>query len=361
MDMMRRKKMYPKDVESYTVQKNLNNRCRLARVASVNPSEGTCTLQYVDYVGGFAYDVIVSQGSRGEWHMPKKGDVLVTIKDVSDQTRIVGYINFGQAQRVQQTKTLPKLKEGEKFWEAGGTYIHIDRAGNFEVSTPSMGSMSLEAATGVFKTETVDWKIATEAGTQYFGLVKRATLNLDGTKSVEIIEGDTDEYLTEYRFKLVEIADGGLGVSTEDPLVDIGMGTIIDDDGNPVDKNGLPTTWESSSALCINMVVKKSGTELLTLTLSKGGELNISVSDVLNINGGTNGVARKEDATLVNSSTDSAFTTWMSAVDAFCFAAADPGSLATANGVYKAAVPSGAPSDVTGKINEGSETVKVGD
>ena len=355
---MRYKRLYPRDMQSPVVQKNYSQFIRLGQIISVNSTEGVCTIRWLDRPG-FRYDVILSQGAPKEWQIPEEGSMVLVGFDSAEQARILRYINLGQGQRIQRTKTLPKLKPGDKLWEAGGTYIYLDRKGNYRVETATQGSFSLDAASGTFASETVDWRVQTEAGTKFFGIVQRATLNSDGSKSVELIEGNTDEYLTEYKMKLVETADGGLGVTTTDPLVDITMGTVVDDDGLVYDKNGIPTTWNSNSALCLKMVVKKNGTELLHISLTKGGELDVTVDGNVNLtsnadvnvegqnvvlNNGEKGVAREDDEVSVPITATDIASLNLQVVGFGPVTVTGPTSVT-----------------VTGTISTASETVKAGD
>jgi len=293
----------------------------------------------------------LTQGGHKEFNIPEKDAVCFVTFDSMDQAIITRYVNVGHEVRVKQTKEIPKLKEGEKFWEVGGSYMYMKENGDIVLSTVSQGYFILENNSGTLKSETVNWKVLNEGGSQYHGLVKRLMLNADGTKSVQIVTDSADDSLTEYRLKVVETADNELGVSgLNNPLCDIIIGTVVDEDGNQVDKDG-DVVVDPTSALCLKISFVKSGTDLLTVTLDKSGQLII--------NGGTNGVARKEDATLINSTTDSSFTSWMTAVDTFLRAASSAGALPGAVTAYTAAVAS-VPTTVDGKINAGSDSVKVG-
>lgn len=101
-----------------------------------------------------------------------------------------------------------------------------------------------------------------------------------------------------------------------------------------------------------------SATSGLTLTTGKDGQATIEMDDDGNIklNGGGKQAARKEDATIVNSSTDSAMVSFMAKV------AANFATLIAAVGaVLPPLQPIVAPSSITGKIDEGSDTVEIGD
>lgn len=281
--VIRRPRTYPRDLVSGTHQKNLNRYLRLGVIDNVYPAEGKCTIYWLDGPG-IRTDVLLTQANSGEWHVPTKGDVAVVGFGVKEQPRILRYVNVGQKFRSDDS-SLPKLREGEKLWETGGSYIHMQSNGNVTVSSLEQGYIILESTTGSFKTDTINASKSTEAGKEYFGLVKRPVINSDGTYSQKLITNLLDENLTEYRLRILETADNKLGtIGLNSPLFDLTVGTVVNDAGKVVDKNdGIlnPITYPKKEiAVRIKL---KSGVQL---DIDKDGRL--SVKNVkMNINEGS--------------------------------------------------------------------------
>jgi hypothetical protein len=277
---MRFKKSVFRDIKSSITQRELTGYTRIAKIEAVDSQKGVCTISWLDRPGG-RVDVLLTQSDHGSWNIPERGAVVLVGFDVGDQARILRYINLGHENRIKKLKSLPKLKEGEKFWEAGGSYIYLQKNGDIVLSTLTQGYLILEAATGTLKVEAVDWKVLSEAGSQTFGLTKRFVQ--DGTdKQQRIIENDQGEAYVEYNLKVVEKADSQLGPSDLDnPLIDITLGTYIDSKGEVVDKDNNTTTILTNPQKALDVkITLKSGVEL---TIDKEGNLNLK-GVKLNIN-----------------------------------------------------------------------------
>ena len=289
---MRYRKLYPKDMVSATVQQDLNKNLRLGVITDVDSEQGTCTLRWLDKPG-FQTDVYLTQGTQKEWHIPEVNSLVLVGFTAKDQAYILRYINLGQAGRVATSKTLPRLQEGEKFWEVGGSYIHMRANGDINIATLEGGEITLEASSGTYKSETVNWRLSSEGGSQYLGIVKRPVSNVDGTKSFKLIgvepglpssptNGLTGQYLTEYRLKVVEVADNTVGVDPTVPtLFDIRIGTVVDANGFTVDRLGAPvSTPLGPTALCVKLTITSPLSPLvplLDLTIDKQGKLDLTV------------------------------------------------------------------------------------
>jgi len=85
------------------------------------------------------------------------------------------------------------------------------------------------------------------------------------------------------------------------------------------------------------------------IIVAEDGNVTIDGTEI-NFNTGTKGVARLDDSTLVDSVTDEIMITWIDLVTTAINGLA-PGSI----------LPPETPSDITGKINSASATVKAGD
>jgi hypothetical protein len=283
MAQFRFKKVYSKDVSSYTTMKDMSKNARIGTIDSVDPENGTCTIRWLDRPG-FRANVRLSQGTHNEWSIPERGAVGIFVTDSKDQTYLVRYINLGHESRVKTTKTLPKLKAGEKLWEVGGSWIYMKSNGDIVLETAETGYLTLENSSSTLKSETINWKVISEGGENSFGILKRPYVNTDGTISVELIQDPLNQPFTEYRLRVVEKADNQLGANDlQNPLYDIIIGTVANDPPIMLGKaltyvsgKEVPVDANSSNALCIRLVVKQpvTGIELLRVTLDKLGNLN---------------------------------------------------------------------------------------
>ena len=126
---MKTSKRYPGDVGSATVPKDITKYARIGVIQSVDSEAGLCTIRWYDKPS-YQKDVIITQSFSGGTSIPEKGSTIIAVLDQFSRAFIVGYINLGHENRVKSLKTLPKLKEGEKFFEAGGSYVYIKRNGS---------------------------------------------------------------------------------------------------------------------------------------------------------------------------------------------------------------------------------------
>lgn len=273
---------YPKDLESQTIQKNLNNTIRLGRIVGVNAQEGTCTIQWFDRQG-FRTDVILTQPSSNTYFIPQKGTIVLVGFDSREQARILQYIPVGQSMRVKKLKTLPKFKEDDSFLESGGSYVFIRNNGDIIVTTATESYLLLENSTGTLKSETINRKTLTQGGMEYLGLIKRFQVNSDGTSSLNFVTDPLGNYLTEYNLKVLETADNEVGVQgLQNPIVEINFGNVVDSLGNVIMKNNLPApTTNVKKQLAVRLKLK-SGVEI---DIDKDGRITIG-GGVVNINQG---------------------------------------------------------------------------
>jgi hypothetical protein len=301
MPDIRYKKVFPKDLTSYTVPKDLSKYTRIGIIDSVDPQAGTCSIRWLDALGIRA-NVQLTQGGAGEFNIPNRGDVALLGTDSKDQVHIIRYMNLGHESKVKVTKTLPKLKDGDKLWEVGGSFLWMKKNGDLVLSTSQNGYFVLENKTGTLKSETVNWKVTSEAGEAYFGLLKRPITNADGTQSFTVLRDSvTQKALTEYRLRVVETGDNSLGVSNlSTPLFDLTIGTVADSLGNtisthPVTGMDIPIPSidglvSNPDVLCFEMTIRKPplvpnvpGIQILKMAVSKSGVVNINALSV-NVN-----------------------------------------------------------------------------
>jgi hypothetical protein len=267
---MKTSKRYPGDVGSATVPKDITKYARIGVIQSVDSEAGLCTIRWYDKPS-YQKDVIITQSFSGGTSIPEKGSTIIAVLDQFSRAFIVGYINLGHENRVKSLKTLPKLKEGEKFFEAGGSYIYIKRNGSVAISTLTGGVVEFSNTTQTWKYEVVNWKLITEGGTSNFGLVKRMVLNSDGTSSIQAVKNENESFYTEHNLTLYEYADGTVGINpSQTPLVSITFGTVIDKDGNVINKL-KNTTLDKTKQLAARLDFKSG----IVISIDKAGVIDI--------------------------------------------------------------------------------------
>lgn len=275
MPIFRYKKLYPRSVESRTVQQDLDEYIRIGVIDSVDPTNGKCIIKWLDKPG-MRVNVDLSQGSHDEWNIPKKGSICLVGIDVGDQAHILRYYNVGYASKINSYK-LPNLKEGEKLWEVNGSFIYMKQNGDVELITDSMNSMILENGSGTARFTNVNWKITTSGGSNYFGIVKR--IKLTGS-SLENITDSSGNPLIEYTLDIYEDS-----TQTGDPIVSLVLGTDVNQDGSPVDKNdGIAVPVSNPNKEVALRISLKSG---IKLTIDKEGVLEMSGVSKYNLNNGS--------------------------------------------------------------------------
>lgn len=127
------------------------------------------------------------------------------------------------------------------------------------------------------------------------------------------------------------------------------------EDTNPPD-NAVIYVLPAGEAYKIGFVIDDG----ITPTMDKGEKkiysvdagtvkafINLLKNGNIELNGNAKGVARLDDSTLVNATTDTAIISWISAVSAFI------------NGLAPGTIPV-VPTTITGKISTASATVKTG-
>lgn len=257
---MRFKKNYLGDITSTIIPKNFNRYTRLAQITSVDGDKGTCSIRFLD-IPSTRTDVILIQPSEGVFNIPKIGSIILVTFDQYARPWIQGYINLGHENRVKTLKTLPKLKPGEKFFEAGGSYFYIRNNGNIIISTLSGNIIEIENTSGSLKFETVNWKVITEGGLFYFGLVKRLIKESDENYVYKPVLDLIGNSYTELNLKITETADGTLGIDQNvTPLIDLTLGTVINDKGDKLTKNDTNATTANKEILL--RLKLKNGTQI---------------------------------------------------------------------------------------------------
>ena len=267
---MRHSKRFIGDIGSTTVPKDITRYARIGVIQSVDPQSGTCTLRWYDKPT-HQTGVNITQSFSGGTTIPSKGDTVIAVFDQFSRAYIVGYINLGHEAQVKSLKTLPKVKESEKFFEAGGSYIYIKQNGTIIFSTLTGGIVEFSNITQTWKYEVVNWKLITEGGTSNFGLVKRMIPSSDGSSSVQSIQAPTGDFYTEYNITLYEYADGTIGINpSATPIATITLGTVIDSLGNVINKNDNVTVTPTKQ-----LVAKLDFKSGLSISIDKEGIIDI--------------------------------------------------------------------------------------
>jgi hypothetical protein len=346
--MIRWKKIYPRQLQSSTIQKNLNQFLRTGQIVSVNSEEGTCDIRWYDRPG-IRRGVLLTQANDKDFIIPEVGANVVVGFDSMEQARILRYINKGHADRVKTQHSLPKIKVGEKLLEVAGTIFHMKNNGDILAQTLDQNKIQLEASTGTFSTDTINIKNTSEAGVSFMGLIKRMVTNL-GSKSIQFIKNTAGDYLTEYKLQITEKADNAVG-NSEIPIIDISAGTVVDTDGNAIDHNGSVVLADSVNALCLDLTIQRNSVELLIVKISKDGKVFVNLSEEvtlqlakkllitaqeINLNNGTKGAARLDDEVTINVAT---------------------GDIQVDSETHK----NMSPITLTGTITKASSTIKIGD
>ena len=277
---MRFKRLYPKDLNSPTIQKNMNRYTRVGRIASVDPEKGTCSLTWFDRPGQ-KVDVLLMQGSHDEWNIPEVGAVVLVALDHKDQARIIRYMNVGHHPKVVNND-LPALKEGEKLWRSKeGSIIYMQDNGDILLQTAAGTRFLMESTTSSFKTETVDWRLQTGVGSYMFGIIKRLMPSPSGGMSNQVVTSLLGSTLGEINLKLYEsVEDKGNFVVPVDPLIEITMGTLVNKLGLIVNKLALPNLVPEKE-VCVQIKLNSG----VTLWIDKAGRLTIEGVQI-NINKG---------------------------------------------------------------------------
>ena len=287
MPLMRFKKIF--DADAVHPQEYLSRYSRAAVIDSLNTVDGTCVLRWLDNPGG-RQDVVLLQGSWGEYNMPVVGALVVCQFDGHDRPRIVRYANMNQRQRVLTPDegglgTLPKLKPGEKYWESsGGAYVYMTDGGKIVLASAAEDSIELDPDLQQIKNKSTQWQTVTPAGTQSAGLVRR-WLPTTGNNEVVTDGLPTPAAGTPLTELVVSVVDKQQGVLPATPVFKMTLGTVVDDLGNIVDKKSLPQTV-STKQLAVRIVLA-SGVQL---DIDKSGR--VSLKNVrLNINEGSTDLA----------------------------------------------------------------------
>jgi len=280
---IRRRKIYP--LQAINPQEHLSRYNRPAVISSVDTDNGVCVLRWLDHPGG-RVNVLLTQGSWGEYNMPIEGAIVLVQFDKNDQARIVRYINLNQVQRQKfpsegGTGTLPKLKAGEKYWESvGGAYIYMNSTGKISLVSPFDDIFEIDPDISTIRAKTVNWKVASAAGTETFGQVRRWVQEgtqgtnkviSDGIPTVTFPDGTP---LTELNLTITD------KYQASTPICKVTIGTVVDDEGKVRDKDNAIVSTTSGSALALKLEIQSSAGSLL-VTIDKSGKLYVTAPRIV--------------------------------------------------------------------------------
>jgi hypothetical protein len=285
MAIIKRRKIFYNN--AYNPQEQLFSYNRPAVITNVDTEQGVCSLNWLDNPGG-RVNVLLTQGSWGEYNMPVQGAIVLVQFDKHEQARIVRYVNLNQAARQKPTSEggygdLPKLKPGEKFWESsGGAFIYMTSDGRILLSSPFDDTFEIDPNINLIKGKTVNWKIVNAAGNEYSGQVKRYIQEGD-TATNKIITDNvpTSKFpdgtpLTEYNLIVND------KYQSDSPICKITIGSVVDNEGKVKDKDGNVVNPNSSSALALKLDIN-SNYGSLSIVIDKSGKFYITSPKIVNI------------------------------------------------------------------------------
>jgi hypothetical protein len=282
------KKANVNDLKFNLQQQNLSRYVRAGTIDTVDTERGLCTVRWFDRPGVHT-NVILTQGSDSEWHIPRRNAVVLVEFDVKEQARIIRYINLGWAKRLKDGE-LPPLSPGEKLWEVGGTVMYMQENGDMMIVTERDGVWGIENESQTAYSQTVNWRVVTDGGRAYFGVVKRLEEQPDGSKELRTITNMLGSELVEYTLSVYEASPNPQdNIVPRDPVATIEMGNVVDDDGKVLNRNSEvanPAQILANKDLAARITLK-NGTQI---AIDKNGAVNINAKK-LNINGGAVDIA----------------------------------------------------------------------
>lgn len=271
-----------------------NDRLRFARITDVDTDKGVVGISWLDHPGG-RVEVILSQPAWGFYTVPVAGSIVACGFDTVDRTTILRYIPIAYKARhgdpsegaFEPQDALREVKEGEHFLKSiAGAEVYMDVNGNIVLSSGA-GSYWKITLEDLIQQNSETWKVQNEAGTLTMGIVRRLYEDTDFTPvqvDNRIIKNGSDEAYVEYRLRVAETADASVGTASTPDLVELTIGTLVDDDGNVVESaNGANVTIDlnTKSDIGFRFQVDRDGN--VDMTIKDGKTFTINAND-FNIN-----------------------------------------------------------------------------
>lgn len=234
-------------------QVNYQRFLRVGEVIAVDFRAGTCRVNWYD-VPGQRQDVILTQATEGEFHVPAIGSAVVCGFDAASQAIVLRCIPKEWVVRAKPIseggkESLPPMEFGEKYMESTTrdgrkSYLYMSRTGNIEMESGFGVRMGIEDISQTAYLETRNSRTLTDNLTIFSGKVKRlignALLYISRTVGTGIAV--TTKYLTETKIKVFEYANDAVTFGPlQTPLVQLTLGTVVTDQGALVNKLGIPT------------------------------------------------------------------------------------------------------------------------
>jgi len=280
-----------------------NDRLRLARIDSVDAERGICCLEWLDHPGN-RVDVEITQDNWNSWHMPIENQVVICGFDVKDRALILRFMPVGYQARhgdpsegaFEPEDAMRRLEAGEHFWKsAGGAELYMDQNGDIVLSSGA-GTYWKLTANDILSQNSETWRARNEAGQLVMGIVRRIEefANVGETQSrskIVTYDGsnivDGGQALVEYQLKIAETADADPTTpNIDDPIVTLTLGTVVDGDGNPVDKDGSVVAAGADDAIAIDIDTRSGIGFRLSVMKDGDVELKVKSDKIVRITGG---------------------------------------------------------------------------
>jgi hypothetical protein len=287
MSRMRFRKMYPQDLKGNLLQQDMNRYIRPGIIEDVDVFNGLCTIRWMDRPGT-RVDVPITQGSPREWVMPLRGDSVLCSVDSAEQVRILRYMNQGQPVRMFEV-SLPRLRPGERLWEAGQSYIYMKTSGDIEVMSISHGQLLLGNLSRTFGVNVGNFQVKTDGGKLFFGQVKRMVPDpLSGGMVQRVVQDLTLQDLNEMTLNVYEHAPSPTDmVVSPTPIMSMTLGTLVGpiDPTIPLDPTaGKTLAWSKPAGVYIPAPIPTKEV-MCRIKLKSGVQIDIDKSGSLSIQG----------------------------------------------------------------------------
>jgi len=284
MPAIRKRRIYSH--EAHHPQENLSDYLRIAYIKTVDATSGSCTIYWLDGGGG-RVDVSLSQGAWGEYSIPVPGAIVLVMFDIHDQAKIVRYANLNQffdQKSVAEggTNIVQKLQAGDKFWHSSGNaYLYLNSVGRVVLADSEGDTLEIDANANLLKMTAANWKVVSNAGSQYSGDVKRPGVNgplepvTDGIPTVLFPSGTP---LEEHTIVVNDFNPNNKPVGVTN--VKVNLGTYVTDQGLVTDAHGIPTAASSPTALAVRLEVNAPfGTTVVTV--DKQGQVQVTSKTIV--------------------------------------------------------------------------------
>lgn len=252
-----------------------SNGIRMAKVTNVylkgTEFAGMVDVKFLDGPGGRKY-VIATQMAAKAWLPPAINDwVLVGFSHDGIQCFIIGYIPMEIRERLDPTtpKVIPVWTQSPgdvALQRAGsGQGIFLTADGNINVDNGAGGGTQYIRNTNTIEHKDINISLVTEAGSLFFGVVKRfllGTINR-GISQVfgkdGVISSTTVPALTEFVLRITGLSNNNVNdtdVKIETPVVEVRAGNVVNDFGGITPNTRAQVNVYSPDSLDVKCSVK---------------------------------------------------------------------------------------------------------